>query len=115
MIGYGSEDNDFVFEIVFNYSQDNYSRGNDFNYVNIATSNKKLFDHNDVTTKFEYNMNISNAESKVNEINLFSSDLAKTCEFWETFLQKKPCLKSETQTKIQKSDTKLLHPDIVEK
>merc|ERR1711937_576323 len=100
MIGYGSEDTDFVFEIVFNYAQDSYSRGNDFDVVKIATANKKLFDPSSVKDTFEYNMLISNSENKVQEVNLLSSNIEKTCQFWESFLEKNPLDKSEDSVKF---------------
>jgi len=83
MVGFGSEDRDFVFEIVYNYGVDKqYTHGTDFKSVSINTKSEKLNSPFPYQTEIEYN----SQSNQVSKINLNCSNLENTIKFWKDFL-----------------------------
>jgi len=83
MIGYGSEDDHFVFELVYNYGLKNIPQGNDFGGVVVET-NKKIEDKSDPDGyPFVFG---SASEPKVSKVILNVENLQKSIQFWSNLL-----------------------------
>lgn len=102
MIGYGAEDNHFVIELTYNYGIGSYRLGNDFLGLtinsksiieNAAKNNYCIKEENDMKVieapggyKFFLKDEPVNSLDPVEKVNLASSNLSKSLEFWNKLL-----------------------------
>ena len=96
MIGYGSEDTNFVVELTYNYTIGNYKLGNDFLGLTISVpeSNIPDFKQSDtsnlgcVTAPDGYKFFYENGPVlRVTKVNLASSNLKASLAFWRDLLK----------------------------
>jgi len=84
MVGFGSEDTDFVFEIVYNYGVDKlYTHGTDFSSVSIDSKTNKI---KNCPFPYKTDLQFDSLKNEVAKINLNCSNLEKTLQFWRDFL-----------------------------
>ncbi|RWS25411.1 glyoxalase domain-containing protein 4-like isoform X1 [Leptotrombidium deliense] len=102
MIGYGPEDNNFVFELTYNYPIKSYAIGNDFRYVEIESTKalnnikslnwqNKVIENGllEVCDPDGYVFRIKEGENKVTKLALNVESLQKSLDYWVNVLQMK--------------------------
>ncbi|RNA34636.1 glyoxalase domain-containing 4 [Brachionus plicatilis] len=117
MIGYGSEDSNFVIELTYNYGIRSYERGNDFNYLKVESNsvfeNIKNRENSpkqrsdglyEIQDPDGYTFLVGQGEgneSSITALSLLVTNLEKSKNYWSNILKGK--LISEDLSKIELS------------
>ncbi|XP_065891510.1 glyoxalase domain-containing protein 4-like isoform X2 [Dysidea avara] len=130
MVGYGAEDNHFVFELTYNYGIKSYKRGNDFRGVTIwsdkavekiKSAGYKYTQASDGCLLVEapggFPFCIADKDNgdkdPVVKVTLSVSSLQKSLEYWNKLLGMKIMKQTDTSAELAYSDSQL--PEIVAK